>query len=256
MIELQWKQRIYLLIHYCAVMNFKCLCTAHFSLISQYWLIKTFSSLRRNTCVSRIGYNDTEVAWQFNERLIDETGEKWCILVLFTTSRKFTTIQYAGGDAMLVTNRYLSFNPHSLGQYNDSCFHWDNIIGLVSPTCGNTSPSLSPLLWSDRRDSPRPRIVSLCQKSSICSTALSVGISCISIGYFFWIYFFFSIKSMAHVLEPNIVKYACFCGHLNPITKLYFCRHCLKLRCGFCVCHEVSNSSEPELELYDYWTRN
>lgn len=45
---------------------------------------------------------------------------------------------------------------------------------------------------------------------------------------------------MANILESNTVSYVCACGHLNPITKLFFCRHCLKPRCGFCVCHEVS----------------
>lgn len=44
---------------------------------------------------------------------------------------------------------------------------------------------------------------------------------------------------MANFLESNVVNYVCACGHLNPITKLFFCRYCLKLRCGFCVCHEV-----------------
>ncbi|XP_053678465.1 dynactin subunit 4 [Anopheles nili] len=39
----------------------------------------------------------------------------------------------------------------------------------------------------------------------------------------------------------NQVEYACVCGLLNPLTKLYFCRHCMKLRCGFCVCHEVDS---------------
>ncbi|KFB35593.1 AGAP000908-PA-like protein [Anopheles sinensis] len=39
----------------------------------------------------------------------------------------------------------------------------------------------------------------------------------------------------------NKVEYACVCGLLNPLTKLYFCRHCMKLRCGFCVCHEVDS---------------
>ncbi|XP_052866405.1 dynactin subunit 4 [Anopheles cruzii] len=39
----------------------------------------------------------------------------------------------------------------------------------------------------------------------------------------------------------NKVEYGCVCGLLNPLTKLYFCRHCLKLRCGFCVCHEVDS---------------
>uniref|UniRef100_A0A182PL25 Dynactin subunit 4 n=1 Tax=Anopheles epiroticus TaxID=199890 RepID=A0A182PL25_9DIPT len=40
----------------------------------------------------------------------------------------------------------------------------------------------------------------------------------------------------------NRVEYACVCGLLNPLTKLYFCRHCMKLRCGFCVCHEVDSN--------------
>lgn len=44
---------------------------------------------------------------------------------------------------------------------------------------------------------------------------------------------------MVNIFESNIVDYVCGCGHLNPITKLFFCRHCLKPRCGFCVCHEV-----------------
>uniref|UniRef100_A0A0K8TMS8 Dynactin subunit 4 n=1 Tax=Tabanus bromius TaxID=304241 RepID=A0A0K8TMS8_TABBR len=46
---------------------------------------------------------------------------------------------------------------------------------------------------------------------------------------------------MANFLQPPVVNFACTCGILNPITKLYFCRHCLKLRCGFCVCHEVDS---------------
>ncbi|XP_055586514.1 dynactin subunit 4 [Uranotaenia lowii] len=46
---------------------------------------------------------------------------------------------------------------------------------------------------------------------------------------------------MAFFMLPNIVEYACVCGLLQPLTKLYFCRHCMKLRCGFCVCHEVDS---------------
>ncbi|XP_055390062.1 dynactin subunit 4 [Condylostylus longicornis] len=46
---------------------------------------------------------------------------------------------------------------------------------------------------------------------------------------------------MANFLQESPVKYVCSCGILNPITKLYFCRHCLSLRCGFCVCHEVDS---------------
>ncbi|EAT43296.1 AAEL005254-PA [Aedes aegypti] len=46
---------------------------------------------------------------------------------------------------------------------------------------------------------------------------------------------------MAFFMLPNVVEYACVCGLLNPLTKLYFCRYCMKLRCGFCVCHEVDS---------------
>lgn len=43
-------------------------------------------------------------------------------------------------------------------------------------------------------------------------------------------------------LNKNFVDYACLCGILSPLTKLYFCRHCLNLRCAFCCHHEVSCS--------------
>ncbi|XP_017471029.1 PREDICTED: dynactin subunit 4 [Rhagoletis zephyria] len=46
---------------------------------------------------------------------------------------------------------------------------------------------------------------------------------------------------MANFMQKSVVTYACTCGLVNPITKLFFCRHCLKLRCGFCVCHEVDS---------------
>lgn len=46
---------------------------------------------------------------------------------------------------------------------------------------------------------------------------------------------------MYHIIGPEVIKYACTCGLLKPISKLYFCRHCLELRCGFCVCHEVDS---------------
>ncbi|KAI8120348.1 hypothetical protein FF38_13809 [Lucilia cuprina] len=46
---------------------------------------------------------------------------------------------------------------------------------------------------------------------------------------------------MANFMQDSVVKYACSCGILNPISKLFFCRHCPKLRCGFCVCHEVDS---------------
>ncbi|ALC42022.1 CG12042 [Drosophila busckii] len=43
-------------------------------------------------------------------------------------------------------------------------------------------------------------------------------------------------------MQPSPVKYACSCGILNPINKLFFCRHCPKLRCGFCVSHEIESN--------------
>ncbi|KAH0809413.1 hypothetical protein GEV33_013378 [Tenebrio molitor] len=46
---------------------------------------------------------------------------------------------------------------------------------------------------------------------------------------------------MAHIVGPPVVKYACTCGLLKPISTLYFCRYCCQLRCGFCVCHEVDS---------------
>lgn len=45
------------------------------------------------------------------------------------------------------------------------------------------------------------------------------------------------------VLE--LVQYRCSCGSLRPICKLYFCRHCLDIRCGFCVSHEVDSHYCP-----------
>jgi len=47
----------------------------------------------------------------------------------------------------------------------------------------------------------------------------------------------------AAVLE--LVQYRCSCGSLRPICKLYFCRHCLDIRCGFCVSHEVDSHYCP-----------
>ncbi|XP_059052916.1 dynactin subunit 4 [Achroia grisella] len=46
---------------------------------------------------------------------------------------------------------------------------------------------------------------------------------------------------MAYLTQSDYVKYICSCGQLKPITSLYFCRHCLKIRCGFCICHEVDS---------------
>ncbi|XP_063699567.1 dynactin subunit 4 [Culicoides brevitarsis] len=42
-------------------------------------------------------------------------------------------------------------------------------------------------------------------------------------------------------LQNGNIEYICTCKALNPITKLYFCRHCLELRCGRCVSIEVDS---------------
>jgi len=47
----------------------------------------------------------------------------------------------------------------------------------------------------------------------------------------------------ASVME--MVRYKCSCGSLKPISRLYFCRHCLDIRCGFCVSHEVDSHYCP-----------
>lgn len=46
---------------------------------------------------------------------------------------------------------------------------------------------------------------------------------------------------MSYLIQTEYVKYECTCGSLKPVSKLYFCRHCLELRCGYCVCHEVDS---------------
>ncbi|KAG7307726.1 hypothetical protein JYU34_006297 [Plutella xylostella] len=46
---------------------------------------------------------------------------------------------------------------------------------------------------------------------------------------------------MAYLTQPDYVTYVCSCSQLKPITSLYFCRHCLQIRCGFCICHEVDS---------------
>lgn len=43
----------------------------------------------------------------------------------------------------------------------------------------------------------------------------------------------------------SLVQYKCSCGSLKPICRLYFCRHCLDIRCGFCVSHEVDSHYCP-----------
>jgi hypothetical protein len=43
----------------------------------------------------------------------------------------------------------------------------------------------------------------------------------------------------------RLIRYQCSCGISQPLCKLYFCRHCLDLRCGFCVSHEVDSHYCP-----------
>lgn len=57
---------------------------------------------------------------------------------------------------------------------------------------------------------------------------------------------------MAYFLGQNVVNYVCGCGILKPITKIYFCRHCLKIRCGFCVYHEVIIYTKINTYTYIY----
>ena len=41
------------------------------------------------------------------------------------------------------------------------------------------------------------------------------------------------------------VVLCCSCGSSEPLSRLYFCRHCLDLRCGFCVAQEVDSHYCP-----------
>ncbi|XP_018393235.1 PREDICTED: dynactin subunit 4 isoform X1 [Cyphomyrmex costatus] len=50
---------------------------------------------------------------------------------------------------------------------------------------------------------------------------------------------------MTYLNQPDYVRYLCNCGSLKPISKIYFCRHCLMIRCGYCVCQEVDSHYCP-----------
>ena len=54
-----------------------------------------------------------------------------------------------------------------------------------------------------------------------------------------------SVCSPFDASVQELVRYKCSCGSLKPICKLYFCRHCLDIRCGFCVSHEVDSHFCP-----------
>ena len=46
---------------------------------------------------------------------------------------------------------------------------------------------------------------------------------------------------MASTFEGDGIRVllTCSCSALSPAARLYFCRHCIKLRCPLCVSHEV-----------------
>ena len=64
-------------------------------------------------------------------------------------------------------------------------------------------------------------------------------------------FLFYKMSGSKEVICPfdscvvDRVKYLCSCGLPQPLSKLYFCRHCLDLRCGFCVLHEVDSHYCP-----------
>ncbi|XP_071952009.1 dynactin subunit 4-like [Antedon mediterranea] len=53
------------------------------------------------------------------------------------------------------------------------------------------------------------------------------------------------MKKMADLQQYEKVQILCSCGIRSPITKLYFCKHCMKLRCKRCVSHEVDSHFCP-----------
>jgi hypothetical protein len=49
---------------------------------------------------------------------------------------------------------------------------------------------------------------------------------------------------MTTLLNVNRVKYQCSCGTFKSLCYLYFCRHCLKIKCKDCVILEVKGSDD------------
>jgi len=54
------------------------------------------------------------------------------------------------------------------------------------------------------------------------------------------------ILIMTHLFQSEKVQYLCTCGSLKPLCQTYFCRHCLALKCGKCVFHEVGLTNEKK----------
>lgn len=55
---------------------------------------------------------------------------------------------------------------------------------------------------------------------------------------------------MAEIFMSSKVQYLCTCKAKRPITRVYFCRYCSKLRCGDCVSHEVDSHFCPNCLEY------
>lgn len=50
--------------------------------------------------------------------------------------------------------------------------------------------------------------------------------------------------------EKERIKYGCECGRYFPIQDLYYCQHCQKISCSFCVTQEIESYFCPNcLEL-------
>ncbi|VDN18103.1 unnamed protein product [Gongylonema pulchrum] len=50
---------------------------------------------------------------------------------------------------------------------------------------------------------------------------------------------------MSSLLAVNRVKYECSCGEWESLNRLYFCRHCSKIRCTLCVSQEMDTPFCP-----------
>lgn len=47
--------------------------------------------------------------------------------------------------------------------------------------------------------------------------------------------------SLDSLFSNDVVRYKCSCDNLRRLYNLYFCRHCMALRCRSCVAHEVDS---------------
>jgi len=61
---------------------------------------------------------------------------------------------------------------------------------------------------------------------------------------------------MTTLLNIHRVKYQCSCGSFKSLCYLYFCRHCLKIKCKDCVILEVILRNYQSKEKSDGNTRD